>query len=121
MKLYAKTHEWVQVENGIATLGISEFAAEELGDVTYIEMPALDEKFAAGDIFGSVESVKAASDLFCPIGGSICEINEELEDEPALLNQSAEDQGWICKLEKINESDLSALMSLEEYLAFVRE
>ncbi|NMA43458.1 MAG: glycine cleavage system protein GcvH [Oligosphaeraceae bacterium] len=121
MKRYAKTHEWVQVQDGIATVGITKFAADELGDVTYIEMPDLDDEFEAGEIFGSIESVKAASDLFCPIGGKISAINEELEDKPGIVNESAEDRGWICKLENIKEADLKSLMSQEEYLAFVRE
>jgi len=119
MKYYAESHEWVEIVDGVATIGITDFAAEELGDLTYVEMPTIGAVFAAGDVFGSVESVKAASDIFAPLGGKVCEINEELENAPELINDSAEDKGWICRLEDVDESALSNLMSREDYLKSV--
>lgn len=122
MKRYAKSHEWVEVVDNSATVGISKFAAEELGDVTYLEMPELGAELKAGEMLGSIESVKAASDIFAPIGGTVTAVNEALETDPAILNQSPEaEEGWICRLEKINAADLAQLMSEAEYLDFVRK
>ncbi|MFA6931094.1 MAG: glycine cleavage system protein GcvH [Lentisphaeria bacterium] len=122
MKRYAKSHEWVEVVDNSATVGISKFAAEELGDVTYLEMPELGSEIKAGEMLGSIESVKAASDIFAPIGGTVIAVNEALATDPAILNQSPEEEeGWICRLEKINAADLAKLMSEAEYLEFVRK
>ncbi len=121
MKLYAKSHEWIEVADGSATVGISKFAAEELGDVTYLELPEVGTVLKAGEVLGSVESVKAASEIFAPAGGTVSAVNEALETDPALVNQSAEADGWICRLEKINLSDLSKLMNEADYLEFVRK
>lgn len=121
MKYYAESHEWVEIVDGIATVGITTFAAEELGDLTYVEMPAIGAAFAVGDVFGSVESVKAASDIFAPLSGKVCEINEELEAAPELINESAEDKGWICRFSDVDESGLSNLMSQEDYLKSIRK
>ena len=121
MKLYAKSHEWVEVTDGVATVGISRFAAEELGDVTYLEMPEVGAVLEAGEALGSVESVKAASEIFSPVGGTVSAVNEALESDPALVNQSAEGDGWICRLEKINAPDLDKLMNEADYLEFVRK
>ena len=121
MKLYAKSHEWIEVADGSATVGISKFAAEELGDVTYLELPAVGTVLKAGEVLGSVESVKAASEIFAPAGGTVSAVNEALETDPALVNQSAEVDGWIRRLEKINTADLSKLMNEADYLEFVRK
>lgn len=120
MKLYAKSHEWIKVVDGIATVGISKFAAEELGDVTYLELPAVGTVVKAGEVLGSVESVKAASDIFAPAGGTVSAVNDALESDPAIVNQSAEEEGWICQLENVNVADLDNLMSEEEYLESVK-
>lgn len=116
MKYYVETHEWIEIVDGIATVGISKYAAEELGDLTYVEMPPLGETFAAGDVIGTVESVKAASDIFAPIGGTVSEVNEALADDPALLNQAPEGDGWICRLKDVNEEELKKLLTAEQYL-----
>lgn len=121
MKLYAKSHEWIEVADGSATVGISKFAAEELGDVTYLELPEVGTVLKAGEVLGSVESVKAASEIFAPAGGTVSAVNEALETDPALVNQSAEGDGWICRLEKINTADLDTLMNEAAYLEFVRK
>lgn len=121
MKLYAKSHEWIEVADGSATVGISKFAAEELGDVTYLELPEVGTVLKAGEVLGSVESVKAASEIFAPAGGTVIAVNEALETDPALVNQSAEADGWICRLEKINTADLDKLMNEAAYLEFVRK
>lgn len=116
MKYYVETHEWIELVDGIATVGISKYAAEELGDLTYVEMPALGETFAAGDVIGTVESVKAASDIFAPIGGTVSEVNDALADDPALLNQAPEGDGWICRLKDVKEEELKKLLTVEQYL-----
>lgn len=116
MKYYVETHEWIELVDGIATVGISKYAAEELGDLTYVEMPALGETFAAGDVIGTVESVKAASDIFAPIGGTVSEVNDALADDPALLNQAPEGDGWICRLKDVKEEELKKLLTAEQYL-----
>jgi glycine cleavage system H protein len=120
MKLYAKSHEWIEVVDGVATVGISKFAADELGDVTYLELPDLGTELKAGEVLGSIESVKAASDIFAPAGGTVSEVNEALESDPAIVNQSAEDEGWICRLENVNLADLDKLMSEKEYLESIK-
>ena len=122
MKFYAKSHEWIKVKviDDIATIGISKFAADELGDVTYLELPVVGTTFEAGEVLGSIESVKAASDIFAPVGGTVTEVNEALESDPAIVNQSAEDEGWICRLENVNLADLDKLMSEEEYLESIK-
>lgn len=122
MKFYAKSHEWIKVKviDDIATIGISKFAADELGDVTYLELPVVGTTFEAGEVLGSIESVKAASDIFAPVGGTVSEVNEALESDPAIVNQSAEDEGWICRLENVNLADLDKLMGEEEYLESIK-
>lgn len=116
MKYYAESHEWVEIVDGIATVGISEFAAEELGDLTYVELPAIGAVFAAGAVFGSVESVKAASDIYAPLAGKVCEVNDALTTTPEVLNEAAEGEGWICRFSDVDQSGLSRLMSREDYL-----
>lgn len=116
MKYYAESHEWVEIVDGIATVGISEFAAEELGDLTYVEMPAVGAVFAAGATFGSVESVKAASDIYAPLAGKVSEVNDALTTAPEVLNESPEGEGWICRFTDVDQSGLSRLMSREDYL-----
>ncbi len=121
MKYYAETHEWIEVVDGIATMGISTFAAEELGDLTYVEMPAVGKAFAAGAVIGTVESVKAASDIFAPIGGTVSEVNDALAADPALLNQAPESDGWICRLKDVKEDELKTLLTAEQYQKTIAE
>ena len=109
MKKYTKDHEWVLLEGNIATVGITAYAAKELGDITFVEVPAVDDDATTGEVLTVVESVKAATDLFAPVNGTITEVNEELEDNPQLVNESAEAKGWVCKIETEDASVLDAL------------
>jgi len=121
MRWFSEEHEWVTIQKGVATVGITPYAAEELGDVTFVELPEVGLTVAQGESLGVVESVKAASDVFSPIGGTVVEVNLALEEEPALLNASPDGDGWICKLGEIDESELESLMGEEEYDQFVAE
>lgn len=113
---YSKEHEWVKVEGDIATIGITHFAQEELGDVVFVEFPATDEEFAAGDVFGSVESVKAVSDLFIPVGGTVIEVNEGLNDEPELVNNDPHGKAWMIKVKISDVAELDDLLDSAAYL-----
>ncbi|NLF93983.1 MAG: glycine cleavage system protein GcvH [Oligosphaeraceae bacterium] len=120
MKYYSEDHEWVEVNGEIATIGITKYAAEELGDLTFVELPSVDDSFQAGDILATVESVKAASDVYSPISGVVSEINEVLETEPERVNEDPEGEGWICKFKGLDQEDLDKLMSAEEYEKFLQ-
>lgn len=111
---YLPTHEYAHVEGNIAYIGISRFAAEQLGNVVYVDMPEADDDVTAGEEFGAIESVKAASDLFSPVSGAVIEINEELIDNPRLVNEDPE-KNWIIKVEMSDESELERLLSPEDY------
>ena len=113
---YSESHEWVKVEGNVAVIGITDFAQNAMGDLSYVDMPEVDDEFEAGEEFGAVESVKAASDLFCPGSGTVVEINEELEDAPELLNQDAF-ANWIMKVEMSDPSELEGLMDAAAYEA----
>jgi len=113
---YSESHEWVKVEGNIAIVGITDFAQHAMGDLSYVDMPEVDDEVAAGDEFGAVESVKAASDLYSPVTGTVVEINEELEDAPELLNQDAF-ANWIMKVEMSDPSELDNLMDAAAYEA----
>lgn len=121
MKKYSKTHEWVEVDGKIATIGISNHAQEELGDVVFVELPEIGKEVKKGEVLCSVESVKAASDIYAPLTGKVIEVNTELDTTPEIINQDAEGKGWIAKLEFIDESELDDLMSEEEYKKFVEQ
>ena len=107
---YTKEHEWVKIEGNIATIGITDFAQGELGDIVFVDVDSVDDDLAAGDVFGSVEAVKTVSDLFLPISGKVAEFNESLEDEPELLNSDPYGKGWIIKVEIADGADLSELL-----------
>ena len=115
--LYAKTHEWVMVEGDVATVGITQFAQEQLGDMTFIEMPEVGDTFEAGSEMGSVESVKAASEIYAPVSGEIIEVNEELEDAPEKVNEEPYGAGWIVKFRI--KGDPEGLLDAEAYTAVV--
>ena len=119
MKYYSEAHEWILVENDEAIIGISEYAAEELGDITYVELP-IEDDVVVGDTLGVIESVKAASDVYSPIGGTIIEVNSDLEDNPGLINESAEKAGWICKLGNIDILELDDLMTPDAYAKYLK-
>lgn len=113
---YTKTHEWIRLDNGTATVGISDFAQEQLSDVTFVELPEPDTDVAAGDEVAVVESVKAASDIYAPVAGTIVEVNSELEDAPEAVNDSPYENGWLFKIRPRREEDVDNLMSAEEYI-----
>ena len=113
---YSESHEWVKVEGNVAIVGITDFAQHAMGDLSYVDMPEVDDEVNAGDEFGAVESVKAASDLYSPVSGTVVEINEELEDAPELLNQDAF-ANWIMKVEMSDPSELESLMDAAAYEA----
>ncbi|MBO5815943.1 MAG: glycine cleavage system protein GcvH [Bacteroidales bacterium] len=111
---YSESHEWVKVEGNVAIIGITDFAQHAMGDLSYVDMPEVDDELEKGEEFGAVESVKAASDLYSPVSGTVIEINEELEDAPELLNQDAF-ANWIIKVEMSDPSELEALMDAAAY------
>ena len=113
---YSESHEWVKVEGNVAIVGITDFAQHEMGDLSYVDMPEVDDELEKGEEFGAVESVKAASDLYSPVSGTVIEINEELEDAPELLNQDAF-ANWIMKVEMSDPSELESLMDAAAYEA----
>ena len=117
--LYTKEHEWVNIEDNIATIGISDYAQEALGDVTFIELPAKGDEVDQFGELASVESVKAASEIFSPMSGTIIEVNAELEEEPGLINKDCYEKGWIAKVEITDEDEKSNLMTAEEDESFL--
>ena len=114
---YAESHEYVRVEGEYGYIGITDYAQDQLGNVVYVDMPEVDDEVAAGEEFGAVESVKAASDLFSPVSGTVVEINEALEDEPELINKDAF-TNWIIKVELSDKSELDNLMDAAAYSEF---
>lgn len=120
MKYYSEEHEWILVEDDEATIGISEYAAAELGDITYVELPVEDDDVIVGDTLGVIESVKAASDVYSPITGTVIEVNNDLEDNPGLINESAEKAGWICRLGNIDVAELDDLMTPDAYAKYLK-
>ncbi|KAF9206835.1 hypothetical protein BGZ49_001727 [Haplosporangium sp. Z 27] len=115
---FTKEHEWVEIENGVATVGITDHAQGALGEIVYVEPVELKE-IAIGDTIGSVESVKAASDVYAPLSGKVVEVNAALSDEPGLINESAETDGWLCKIQLSNEDEVKDLLSEEGYKSFL--
>lgn len=116
---YTKDHEWVKIEGNVATIGITDFAQGELGDIVYVDVDTVDDDINSGDVFGSVEAVKTVSDLFLPISGKVIEFNAALEDQPELLNSDPYGNGWIIKLELAADADQSELLSAEDYQAII--
>ena len=112
---YTKDHEWLKVEENVATIGITEFAQGELGDIVFVEVDTEGESLDLEEVFGTIEAVKTVSDLFMPIAGEVTEFNEILEDEPELINSSPYDKGWIVKVNITDVSELDSLLSAEEY------
>ena len=111
---YAPTHEWVRVEGGIAVIGVTDFAQKEMGDITYVDVPDVDDEVTAGEEFGALESVKASSDLVAPVSGTVVEVNAELEDAPEKINEDAF-ANWIIKVEMSDPSELDALLDAAAY------
>ncbi|HEV2744119.1 MAG TPA: glycine cleavage system protein GcvH [Rubrobacter sp.] len=113
---YTKSHEWVRVEDGVATIGITDHAQDELGDVVFVELPETGATLAPGDSFGAVESVKAVSDLYSPVGGEVVEVNTALEDSPEKINEDPYGEGWILRLQISDEGDLLSAADYEKLL-----
>jgi glycine cleavage system H protein len=119
--LYTEDHEWARIEGNLATIGITEFAVSQLGDVTQVDLPKEGETFKQKEVFGSVESVKAVSDLFAPLAGKVVKVNSPLADSPEYVNEEPYDGGWMVQLELANPAETQKLMSAEAYAAFLRE
>lgn len=117
---YSESHEWVKVEGNIAVIGVSDFAQKEMGDITYVDMPAVDDEVSQGEEFGALESVKASSDLISPVSGVVVEVNEELEDAPEKVNEDAY-ASWIIKVEMSDPSELDSLLDAAGYKALIGE
>ena len=117
---YSESHEYVRVEGEFGYIGITDYAQHELGNVVYVDMPEVDDEVAAGEEFGAVESVKAASDLLSPVSGTVVEVNEALEDEPGLINKDAF-ENWIIKVQLSDMGELDGLMNAEAYKAMIGE
>lgn len=117
---YTKDHEWVKIDGDIATIGITDFAQGELGDIVYVDVDTLDDTIAEGEVFGSVEAVKTVSDLFMPVSGEVVEFNEALEDEPELVNSDPYGAGWMIKVSVSDVSELDNLLDSEAYLELVK-
>jgi glycine cleavage system H protein len=117
---FTKEHEWVKVKEGIGAVGISEHAAHELGDITFVELPAIGKVVKQFEVLGAIESVKAASDIYSPVSGKVVKINEALNDAPEIVNESAEDAGWLAWIEISDEAELKKLMTREQYDEYLK-
>jgi len=120
-RLYSKSHEWIRVEGDIGTIGITDHAQKELGEVVFVDMPEIGEIFDAGQEFGTIESVKAVSELFLPITGEVTEVNKVLADEPGAVNEDPHGEGWLLKVKVSSEGDLERLLSNVDYEKFIEE
>ena len=116
---YTKDHEWIKIEGNIATVGITDFAQGELGDIVYVDVDTLDDTVEEGEVFGSVEAVKTVSDLFMPLTGEVTAFNEDLEDEPELVNSDPYNKGWMIKLEISESSQIDDLLDAEAYKTLI--
>ncbi len=117
---YTKDHEWAKLSEEVITIGINDYAQDQLGEIVFVELPEVGDTFEKDEEFGSVESVKAVSEIYIPIAGEILEINESLEDEPELVNESCYDQGWIIKIKPDDISEFEELMDRDEYLEMLK-
>lgn len=118
---YSKEHEWVRVDGNVATVGVTKFAVEQLGDVTQVDLPKEGETVKKDDVFGTVESVKAVSDVYAPLSGKIVKVNFPLADSPEYLNDEPYDEGWMVQIELSNAKELDGLLSAEQYTTYLKE
>lgn len=118
---YSKEHEWVLVEGNVATVGITDYAQDQLGDIVFVELPAVSDKVSKEDAFGVVESVKAVSDIYAPVSGKVLEVNDDLPENPEMLNEDPYGDGWIIKIEMSDPEELQDLMTATEYEEYVAE
>ena len=117
---YTKEHEWVKIKDGIASVGITEYAAHQLGDVTFVELPQIGKSVKQFEVLCAIESVKAASDIYAPVSGKVTKVNSALDEAPEIVNESAEDAGWMAWLEPADLGELKALMNREQYDEYLR-
>lgn len=118
---YSKEHEWVLVEGSVATVGITDYAQDQLGDIVFVELPAVGDKTSKEDAFGVVESVKAVSDIYAPVSGKVVEVNDDLPENPEMLNEDPYGDGWIIKIEMNDLEEIQDLMTAAEYEEYVAE
>ncbi|HVO27381.1 MAG TPA: glycine cleavage system protein GcvH [Candidatus Margulisiibacteriota bacterium] len=118
---FSKEHEWVLVEGGVATVGITDYAQDQLGDIVFVELPAVGDKVSKEDAFGVVESVKAVSDIYAPVSGKVIEVNDDLPENPEMLNEDPYGDGWIIKIEMSDPEEVQDLMTAAEYEEYVAE
>ena len=116
---YTKEHEWVRMDDGIGTVGITDYAQDQLGDVVYVDLPSPGKQISQLAVFGEIESVKAVSELYAPVSGEVVESNGSLADKPELINESPYDEGWIMKLRLSDESEIEKLLTAEQYSDFI--
>jgi glycine cleavage system H protein len=120
-RYFTKEHEWIEIEGDVGTVGISEYAQSQLGDITFVELPAVGAAFKQGDAVAVVDSVKAASDVYVPVAGNVIETNEALEDEPELVNTDPDTGGWLFRIKLADLGELSVLMDETTYKAYIAE
>ena len=118
-RVYTKEHEWIKVDGDRGTVGITDYAQAQLGDVVYVELPEVGAKFSANQVFGTIESVKAVSELFCPVAGEVVEINQPVVDSPEMVNKDPHEQAWLMVIKVDDASDLGNLLSAADYQDFV--
>ena len=119
--LYTKDHEWARIEGGVATVGVTRFAVDQLGDVTQVDLPKEGETVKQGEVFGTVESVKAVSDLFAPVSGKVVKVNSPLTESPEFVNEEPYDEGWMIQIELSKPEETKDLMAADAYQEFLRE
>ena len=119
--LFTKEHEWIKVDGNTATIGITDYAQSELGDIIFVELPDKDETFESNDVFGTIEAVKTVADLFMPVSSKIVEVNSNIEDSPELINTSPQDEGWIVKISINDIADLDDLLSIDDYKKMINK
>jgi len=119
--LYTKEHEWIKVKGDIGVIGITDYAQESLGDIVFVDLPEIGEQYDAGDPFGTVESVKAVSDIYSPATGEVVEVNEKLKEEPEKLNEDPYGEAWLIKIKIANPGELEGLLTAEKYTQYIKE
>lgn len=117
---FTKEHEWVKVKDGVASVGITEYAAHQLGDVTFVELPKTGKTVKQFEVLAAIESVKAASDIYAPVSGTVTQVNEALEERPEIVNEAAEDAGWMAIMDTEDPAELQKLMTRDQYDEYVR-
>jgi glycine cleavage system H protein len=119
--VYTKDHEWLRLDGDIGTVGITDFAQSELGDIVYIELPQVGKKFEAGDVIGTIESVKAVSEIYAPVSGEVTEVNEQVTEEPATVNEDPHGEAWMIKMRIADKDELKTLLSAADYEKYTKE